>query len=62
MITVLAKEQTLGMFGHQNQLRGTREFGVFGKENILNLARKVPEFRIWLKDGGWAEVDFSEAG
>ena len=59
---LLAKEQTLGMFGHQNQLRGTREFGVFGKENILNLARKVPEFRIWLKDGGWAEVDFSEAG
>ena len=59
---LLAKEQSLRMFGHQNQLRGTREFGVFGKENILNLAQKVPEFRTWLKDGGWAEVDFAEVG
>lgn len=59
---LLAKDQSLRASDYQNQPRDTREFGVFGKENILNLARKVPEFQTWLKDGGWAEVDFVEVG
>ncbi len=57
---LLAKEQALRMSDKNSQLMRRREFGVFGKRNILSLAQKVPEFRVWLKDGGWTEADFEE--
>jgi hypothetical protein len=31
---------------------------IYGKRNVVSLARIVPEFRDWLIKNGWQETDF----
>lgn len=34
------------------------EMDLYSKRNILMLAKKVPEFKVWLISNGWTEADF----
>lgn len=36
--------------------------GVYDRTNIIALAQKVPEFKVWLLDAGWTETDFEIEG
>jgi len=33
-------------------------YDIYGKTNIVGLARKVSEFKVWLLSNGWVEADF----
>lgn len=35
-----------------------RNLDIYGKRNVVLLARRVPAFKAWLMAGGWTEADF----